>query len=349
MIDVLSQTAACLPHDLDRELGRLRQLVSQDQQLTAAVRADINRQRRIRLEIGDALLVIDPAEGEGTATSAWARAAGMVGLATATARTYRKVARRVAPAVRKAIDALDVEISYSTLRAAASMPKAENGDVKGVLERRLDQLVGMAAAVAGTDAPVVTETGLRALLGDSLPPVSVPADRSDGIRADEEGTTGLAPRVVPPGPDVVKAAIGADAEVARSACAALLESSTGRAEVLERVASTPEYLSELIADDRVRRTIQSQIVPPTRPERDPDDAAMDAAAEADPEVVLARWRAALQRHDAQATRLLEYDPAEIAARGDEELIDAVLTTAQLYSEWGQRLAAAARREGPRAG
>ncbi|MEU9044620.1 MULTISPECIES: hypothetical protein [unclassified Kitasatospora] len=348
MVDLLARTTAGLPHDLNGELERLGQLVSQDKRLAVAVRADTNRQRRIRLEIGDVLLGIDSADSGDPGTSVWAQAAGRVGLATATARTYRKVASRVGPAVREVIDALDVEVSYSTLRAAVSMPK-EIGDVEGALERRLDQLVGMAQAVAGTDDPVVTETGLRALLGDSLLPVTLPPGRREGVQAGEDGTAGPAPKTVPPGPEVVKAAIGADVEIARSACAALLESSTGRAEVLARVASTPEYLSELIADDQVRRTIQSQIGPPARPARDPDDAAMDAAAEADPEVVLARWRAALQRHDAQATRLLEYDPAEIAARGDEELINAVLTTAQLYSEWGQRLAAEARREGPRAG
>ncbi|MFF3113603.1 hypothetical protein ACFVSN_30970 [Kitasatospora sp. NPDC057904] len=346
MVSLLVQTTTSSPHDLDGEVERLRLLVSQDMQQTAAIRADINRQRQIRLAIGDTLLGIDPADAGDPTTSVWAQAADAVGLAVATARTYRKVACRVGPAIREAIDALDVEVSYSTLRAAVSLPKTENGDVRVALERRLDHLVGMATAAAGTDEPVVTETGLRALLGDHLPPF---ADQPDRTQADAEDTAGSGLRAVPPGPEDVKAAIGADTEVARSACAALLESSTGRAEVLARVASTPDLLSELIADDRVLQTIQAQINPAARPEHDPDDVAMNDAAEADPEVVLARWRAALQRHDAQATRLLEYDPAEIAARGDEELINAVLTTAQLYSEWGQRLAAAARREGPRAG
>ncbi|RKE02961.1 hypothetical protein [Streptomyces sp. TLI_171] len=315
--------------DLDAERDKLRYLVEKDHRLSGIVRGRVNEQRRLRLAIGAELLRLAP-RGESGPGAALDELAAAVGLPLETARIYRKVARWSGQATCQELDAIDAEVPFTVLRAAVSVPKGLVGEREEVVGRRLNTLLKLARAAQKSGVGVVTEAELRRQLGD------------DRLQEDDPAPEPAAMA------DVSVPVADLSLAAARDACASLLRDPAGRTEVFAAVLATPEYRRELIADGRARAAIQQEIKACAAAERDPDDAAMDAAADADPDVVLARWRAVLQRRDHQAAGLLAYDPDEIVARGDEELIDAVLRTVELYGEWGQRLAAAARREAPRA-
>ncbi|MFB7676924.1 hypothetical protein ACFC26_36525 [Kitasatospora purpeofusca] len=320
-------------HDLDTDRENLRRLVEQDHWLGGIVRGRVNELRRLRVAIGSELLRLAPLGDPGIwsgGLAALENLAETVGLPLETARIYRKVAKWSGPTTCQELDEIDAEVSFTVLRAAVTMPKGRAGDREEVLRHRLDTLLRLARAAQESGAGMVTEGELRRELRDDQSPEADPV-RELSTAADSSTTVTDFSR-----------------EAAQDVCASLLRDPVGRTEVFAAVLATPEYRRELVADGRARAAIQQEIKACVDAERDPDDVAMEDAAEADPEVLLARWRAVLQRRDHQAAGLLTYDPDEIVARGDDDLIDAVLRTVQLYSEWGQRLAAAARRDDPRA-
>ncbi|WP_157531739.1 MULTISPECIES: hypothetical protein [unclassified Kitasatospora] len=301
----------------------------------------MNEQRRLRLSIGAMLLRLAPLGERGVATGGLTsldELAATVDLPLETARIYRKVAKWSGQTICQELDSLDVEVAYTVVRAAVTVPKTELGDREDVLRYRLETLVGLARAAQESGAEVVTETDLRQALGDEPVRTSVP--RPGTVQEDQDYWE--------PSVTETPAPAGLSAEMARSTCATLLRDPAGRVEVFATMLANPEYLTELVSDGRARAVIQTEIKASAKAEVDPDDLAMDAAAAADPEVMLARWRVALQRRDHQAAGLLAYDPAEIVARGDEDLIEAVLKTVQQYSKWGERLLVEARRKEPRA-
>ncbi len=343
MIDVVSARVDELFESIP-ELGRLRQLVADDGKQSGVLAAASAAQCAVRLAIGDALLVVAPYDGRALAGDLLVdveEVCRRVDLVVETARKYRRVAAHWRPEWREQIKELGIEVAYSTLRAATLVPKGSAGDQQQARTTRCEVLLRLAREAAEAGRRSVSETELHLATGD----VMVPHLPAQTVGPDEGSPTVT---VAPPNPEAVRAAIEADAEVARQASRALLDNPLRRVEVLSSVAAEPAYLSELVADERVRKAVQSHIRVAEREERDPDEVAMEEAVEADPEVQLARWRAEVQRRDAQAVRLLGYDPQEIAARGDDELIDAVRATAQMYREWGDRLDAAVRRKGLRA-
>ncbi|MFF3597947.1 hypothetical protein [Kitasatospora indigofera] len=344
MIDVVSARVDELFESIP-ELGRLRQLVADDGKQSGVLAAASAAQCAVRLAIGDALLAVAPYDGRALAGDLLVdveEVCRRVDLVVETARKYRRVAAYWRPEWREQIKELGIEVAYSTLRAATLVPKGSAGDQQQVRTTRCEVLLRLAREAAEAGRRSVSETELHLATGDVMVP-HLPAQTAG---PDAGSVTVTVTSLL--NPEAVRAAIEADAEVARQASKALLDNPLRRVEVLSCVAAEPAYLGELAADERVRKAVQSHIRAAEREERAPDEVAMEEAVEADPEVQLARWRAEVQRRDAQAVRLLGYDPQEIAARGDDELIDAVRATAQMYREWGERLDAAVRRKGLRA-
>jgi len=261
-------------------IAHLKHLLALDHGLEVAVRVAINDQRRMRLAIGDSLLHLVPMGKAGVNTSALEElkaVAESIGLSFLAARTYRYVASHYGTEARERIDALDIEVSFTTILAAVKVPSVRPEDREAARQQRIEHLQELAEAAAGTDNPSVTEAAFRLSIGD---PQSAKTQTATPLQPPSgEATWDASPEPeLAPTAAALRVAIDTSSEAAHAASQALLENPVRRAEVVARLVSEPGWISELVADEPTRRAIQKQIRAAAQ-ESDPDDKAMDEAAE----------------------------------------------------------------------